>query len=232
MDSTEFIRLLDVRAQVMRMPFEIIQGGVDHKWTFAIGHGPSEIFSEEDPPIRIDDQSDEIAIDGTLGLYDSGTQEITIFLKGIRGASEILKASPDDLRLIVQLHEWAHALLHMGLEEGGRISVAQDDSQWAEHVARMNTWFNALDTNLHESLAQLLTQQGLCWLKDKATIPDAQAAIDRIAGVFKQLMRRAPSAYQIDKYGNIPKSRIIGSICLLKSGGLVGPDAWETVVRW
>ena len=232
MDSTEFMRLLDVRTQVMRMPFEILQGAVDHQWTFAMGHEPSEIFSEEDPPIRLTDQAEEISIDGMLGLYDANRQEITIFLKGINHAAEILRASPDDLKLIVRLHEWAHALLHIGLEKADRMSLLRDESKWVERAARMNTWFNSLDSNLHESLAQLLTREGLRWLKDKATIPDAQDAIDRIAGVFERLTRRAPSAYQIDKYGKIPKSRIVGSIRLLKSGGLVGTDAWETVLTW
>lgn len=45
-------------------------------------------------------------------------------------------------------------------------------------------------------------------------------------------MRRAPAAYRIGKYSKVPKSRIIGSIGLLKSGGLVGADAWRTVVTW
>lgn len=45
-------------------------------------------------------------------------------------------------------------------------------------------------------------------------------------------MRRAPSTYRIDKFNNIAKSRILGSIRLLKNGGLVGADAWETVVKW
>jgi hypothetical protein len=167
-----------------------------------------------------------------LGLYTSSTQEITIFRKGISQVAEILTVSPDDLKLIVRLHEWAHALLHLGLEETDRMSVLRDESQWPKREARMNIWFNALDTNLHERLAQLLTRESLRWLKDNATIPSAQAEIDRIAGVFEQVMRRSPSAYQIDKYGNAPKSRIIDSIRLLKSGGLVGTDAWETVVRW
>ena len=61
------MRLLDVSAQVMRTPFEIIQSGVDHQWTFAMGHAPSEISSEADPPIRPTDVADEIAIDGMLG---------------------------------------------------------------------------------------------------------------------------------------------------------------------
>jgi hypothetical protein len=214
------------------MPFEIIQGAVNHQWTFAMGHEPSEIFSADDPPIRLTDESEEIAIDGVLGLYNSCTQEITIFRKGISCAAEILKVSPDDLTQIVRLHEWAHALLHLGLEKADHISLLRDESQWAERLARLNTWFNALDANLHESLAQLLTLEGLRWLKDDATIPDAQVMIDRFAVVFKRLMRRAPSAYQIDKYNNAPKNRIIGSVRLLKSGGLVGADAWDTVLTW
>jgi len=223
---------LDAVSQVLQPPFQIIQSAVDHQWIFAIGHTPSEIVSDDDPPIRLTDQSDEIAIDGVLGLYNPGKQEITIFRKGVSRAAEILKVSPDDLQLIVRLHEWAHALLHLGLDKADHMSVLRDESSWAERVDRLNAWFNALDTNLHESLAQLLTREGLQCLKDKATVPDAQVMIDRIADVFRQLMRRAPSAYRIEKYDRVLKNRVIGSIRLLKSGGLVGTDAWETVVKW
>ena len=86
------------------------------------------------------------------------------------------------------LHEWAHALLHLGLEEAECRSVMQNDSQCAEDVTRLDSWFNALDPYLHETLAQLLAREGLRWLKDNATIPDAQASIDRIQDVFKRLM--------------------------------------------
>lgn len=232
MDPTEFAMRLDVFLEVRQPPYQILQAAVDYQWKFADGHWPSEKNSEEDPPIRLTDQSDVIAIDGVLGLYNPNTQEITVFRKGVSRVADILKASTDDLRQIVLLHEWAHALLHLGLEETDRVSVLRDDSQWAERVARMNTWYNALNNSLHESLAQLLTREGLRWLRDKATIPDAQDTIDRISSVFERLTRRSPSAYQIDKYDKVPKSRIIGSVRLLKSGGLVGADAWDTVVRW
>lgn len=166
-----------------------------------------------------------------LGFYNWRTQVITIFSKGILRVAEILAVSPDDLKRVVQLHEWAHALLHIGLEREDCVLVL-DESQWAKRIGPMNTWFSTLDPNLHESLAQLLTQQGLRWLKREARIPKAQKAIDRITSVFEQLMLRSPAPYRIDKYGNVSKSRIIGSIRLLKSGGLVGADAWETTVTW
>jgi hypothetical protein len=47
-----------------------------------------------------------------------------------------------------------------------------------------------------------------------------------------RLMRRAPSEYRIEKFENVDKKRILASIRLLKSGGLVGADAWETVLTW
>ena len=232
MDPTEFVMSLDVFAEVRRQPFHIIQAAVDNQWMFADGHMPSETFSEADPPISLADVTDGIVIDGLLGQYNPSTQEITIFRKGIDHVAEILKVSPEGLTQVVRIHEWAHALLHLGLEKDDRMSVLRDESQWAERLTRLSIWFNGLEANLHESLAQLLTREGLRWLREKATILEAQAKIDRIQVVFEQLMRRAPSAYQIDKYDGAPKGRIIGSVRLLKSGGLVGADAWDTVVRW
>lgn len=226
------IKRLDAMLEVLRSPYRVVQDAVDTRWEFAIGHFPSYELSDEDPPVRLTVHPEEIAIDGLLGLYDSRAQEITIFSKGIRRVAKILGVSTDDLTLVVQYHEWAHALLHLGLDREDCALVVRDESQWAERIGRMNTWFSTLDPNLHETLAQLLARQGLCWLKEEARIPDAQKSIDRITRVFEQLMRRAPAAYRIDKYSNVSKSRIIGSIRLLKSGGLVGADAWETTVTW
>jgi hypothetical protein len=50
--------------------------------------------------------------------------------------------------------------------------------------------------------------------------------------VFNRLMRRAPSAYQIGRFDNLTKDRLLSSIRLLRNGGIVGAEAWETVVRW
>jgi hypothetical protein len=181
MDRAEAIRLFDIYAQVRRPPFHIIEGAIDNHWTFANGHEPSEEYSEEDPPLRLSEHPDEIAIDGLLGLYNPSTQGITIFRRGISRVAEILGASTDDLTQIVQIHEWAHALLHIGIEREDCVSVARDESQWAERIGWMNTWFNGLDPTLHERLAQVLTKQGLFWLKNQATIPDAKDSIDRRA---------------------------------------------------
>jgi hypothetical protein len=171
-------------------------------------------------------------IDGTLGLYDPSKKEITVFQKGVKRAARFLRARPEDLLQIVRLHEWAHALLHLGLEEAEYKSVLQNDSLWVDQLARLDSWFNGLEPNLHEILAQLLTRESLRLLRDKATTPEAQASLNRIQELFHQLMRYAPIRYRIDIFDSTTKSRIFDSIRLLRNGGLVGADAWETVVRW
>jgi hypothetical protein len=230
--KAEFLRLSDICVQVRRPPWHIVEEAVDNHWTFPVIHRPSEEESNKQPLLGLSKHPDEIAIDGLLGLYTPSTHGITIFRRGISRVAEILKASKDDLTQIVQLHEWAHALLHIGLEREDCVSVARDQSQWAERIGWMDKWFNGLDPVLHERLAQVLTHRGLLCLKNQASIPEARASVDRLIGVFERLMRRSPSAYRIDKFVDIPKNRIISSICLLKSGGLIGADAWETVVTW
>jgi hypothetical protein len=106
MDKAELVRLLDVASEVRRMPHAVIQDAVNYKLAFGNRGFPSEVLSKKDPPISLTDRPEQIVIDGALGLYDPSTKKITVFLKGIRRAAEILKASPDDLRQIVLLHEW------------------------------------------------------------------------------------------------------------------------------
>jgi hypothetical protein len=218
--------VLDVLDEIYRPPFQAIQQAVDHRWVFP-NPCPLETESHEEPPIRLVEQADVIEIDGVLGLYNPDAQEITFFLKGIDRVAKILNASPKDLTFVVRLHEWAHALLHVGLQKTER-----DEPLRPEHIARGTAWFRGLDANLSERLPQLLTHHALCWLKDQATLPEARTRLDRIDRAFQELTRRAPDRYQIDKYSGVPKNRIIDSIGLLKSGGLIGADAWATVVTW
>lgn len=119
--------VLEVMAQIMQAPFQIIQREVDHRWTFAIAHCPSETESDDEPPIRLAERGDVIAIDGILGLYNPDAQKITIFRKGINRVSKILDARPADLQFVVRLHEWAHTVLHVGLLH--RVHVVRDTAQ-------------------------------------------------------------------------------------------------------
>lgn len=230
MDDTE--RVLEAMTQVLVPPFQVVQQEVNHEWAFAVRHCPSEIESQEDPPIRLGDRIDVIPIDRVLGLYDPATQQITIFRKGILLVADILKVPERDLTLVVRLHEWAHALLHIGLLEADRLRVTLDDSLWPACLIEATAVFEGLDSDLHERLAQLLTFHGLRSMQATATATEAKTAIERIAETFKKLTQRAPREYQIDHYTQVPKRRIVQSIKLLKSRSLIGFSAWDTVVKW
>jgi hypothetical protein len=226
------LKLVEAMAQVWQPPFQVIQRAVDQEWIFPVTHHPSEIESDDEPPVLLGERSEVIAIDGLLGLYSPDTLQITIFRKGISRVAELLNARVADLTFIVRIHEWAHALLHVGFPEAERLQLTKQESLWPKHLAAATGWFRTLDAPLHERLAQLLTHHGVCSLRAAATFPQAQGALERIARTFGDLTRRAPSDYHIDKYTTVPKGRILSSVRLLKSGGLVGASAWETVVTW
>ena len=130
----------------------------------------------------------------------------------------------------MRIHEWSHALLHVGLAERERLRITRDESLWPGCLREATAWFRALDVELHEHLAQLLTHHGLTSLQADAKLPRAHAALARIASTFERLTRRAPAEYQINKYIGVPKHRLVRSIGLLKSRTLIGAAAWEAVV--
>ncbi len=223
---------MDVLSQVLIPPFQIVQQVVNYEWAFPTSHCPSEIKSNEEPPIRLGKRVDAIEIDGVLGLYTPATQQIIIFRKGIVRVADILEVREHDLTFVVQLHEWAHALVHVGLSEDERLRLLGDESLWPNCLNDATTLFEELDPELHERLAQILTFHGLESMQAAATLPEALTALERIAETFNKLTRRSPRKYQIDDYVKVPKDRIVQSIRLLKSRSLIGFPAWDTVVRW
>ena len=225
-------RILEVSYQIQKAPFQIVQEVANNEWLFAVNHVPTQIESDEEPPIRLSDHLDIIPIDGVLGQYNPDKQQITIFRKGMQRVTEALNMRKDDLTFVVLLHEWAHALVHIGLLEDDRLRVTRDDSLWPRCLEEATTTYEGLEPELHERLAQLLTFHGLQSIQAAATAPEAKAVIERIAGTFKELTQRAPREYWIDDYVQVPKHRIIQSIRLLKNSSLVGIAAWDIVVRW
>jgi hypothetical protein len=223
---------MDALAEVMKPPFQVVQAVVDHKWTFAVGHCPSELESDEEPPVRLDDRAELIPIDGLLGLYTPERQEIKIFSQGIERTAKLLGLREPDITLVVRLHEWAHALLHVGLLEEDRLRVTRDETLWPGTLAAATAAFHSLEPGLHERLAQLIVHHAMRSLRLAATLPQAQTALDRTAEAFEQLMQHAPSDYRIQKYAHVDREKIVTSIGLLKSRGLVGLATWDTVITW
>jgi hypothetical protein len=232
MEPEEARMLVDALVEVAKPPFQVVQAAVDHRWTFALNHFPSELQSDEEPPFRLDERADLIPIDGLLGIYTPERQEIKIFNQGIEQVAKRLSLHQQDITLIVRLHEWAHALLHLGLPEEDRLRVTQNEALWPGTLAVATQAFQSLERGLHERLAQLIVYHVLRSLRSEASIPKAQIALERIAAAFEQLMRHAPCDYRIEKYTSVRREKILTSIALLRSGGLAGLSAWDTVVTW
>jgi hypothetical protein len=224
--------MVEALAQVLVPPFQVVQQVVGYQWAFAIQHFPSELMSDNDPPIRLGDRREGFPVDELLGRYEPGIQQITIFRKGIRDVAERLDVRERDLEFVVRLHEWAHALLHLGLPDAERLEVTEDESRWPIHLATATTWCQKTEPLLHERLAQLLTYHGLHGLLAEATAAEAKNALERMAYTFEELTRRSTAEYHIDHLIDVPKLRVVTSIGLLKNATLVGSEAWETVLKW
>ncbi|MBI3934998.1 MAG: hypothetical protein HY316_09930 [Acidobacteria bacterium] len=226
------MRVLEALTQVFVPPYQVTQNAVNQEWTFGMGHFPSEIDSEEEPPIRLGKNVEMIPIDGLLGQYSPATIQITVFRKGIQLVADITKLREHDLLYIVRLHEWAHALMHVGLERQERERLTLDESLWPTYLNLATAGYLRLDGALHERLAQLLVWYGLQGMGQAATVPEAKVALVRIGEAFKTLTHRCPLEYQIDDYLQIPRPRILQSVRLLKNMGINGFEAWDTVIRW
>jgi hypothetical protein len=220
-------------SQVLRPPFQVVQEQFDNAWLFAVNHCPVERTSDADPPLCLGEHADTIPIDELLGLYSPQRQEITIFRKGIEQVAGLLEVRPDDLRFVVRLHEWAHALFHVGLRDAERLEVARDESAWGGVVERESALWEATDHALRETIAQLITRNALTSLHASATESAARTALERITQAFETLTHRSPREYQIDDYSAVPWHRIVQAFAFLKERHLSGSMyVWKTVVTW
>jgi len=233
MNSKEAVTTMDAIADIRKPPSQLLELVLQGLFSFSMNHFPKEVSSEDDPPLKLREGSEIIPIDEYLGLYISDRQEIIIYLKGIQAASDILRVNPEHLKIIVRLHEWAHAIIHLGVSEDDRLDILKDDSYWPVFFGESTDLFKQIDPELHELLAQALTLYCLQNLKADAKTDDGKKALNRIESTFHVLATRQPPEYQIDDLLDKPKERIIKSIGLLRNRWLVGKaEPWRTIVSW
>jgi hypothetical protein len=191
------------------------------------------ISTEDDPPLELSEGAEIIPIDESLGLYSPDSQEIIIFQKGIQRASDILRVNPEHINIVVRLHEWAHAILHLGVAEDDRLKIVEDDSHWNIVLNASTKLFKEMEHGLHELLAQTLTLYCIQYLKQASRTDQGKDASGRIEYTFHHLASRQPPEYRIHDLLNVPRARILRSIGLLRNRFLVGKvEPWKTVVTW
>jgi len=224
--------MIEAVSQVLRPAYQLIPGVLGHQYNFAIGFGPSEHTTDEEPPRRLGPREEIIPIDEYLGLYEPADRKITLFSQGIHDTAERLNCNPMHLNQIVKLHEYAHALLHLGLTAEQRQQIVKNPQE-SDVFCACTALFQNIDNVLHENLAQLLTLHALQKSANDATIPQAQKTLAKIIDTFHALAQRQPNEYRIDDYLDVPLSRIEKGFGLIKRQWLIGNiEAWKTVLKW
>lgn len=152
--------------------------------------GLVESFSKEMPHTA---NEDLLPIDILFGAYSPVQHTITIFIDSIRKHASRIGATPAELTHIVRVHEYAHAIVHLGIPfasaEKEMLTFDGDLTAWHLVLNRRTCWFKSMKAELHELLAQALTYGVL------QTGPNPEKMI----GVFEELEKKQPAHYQLSK---------------------------------
>lgn len=159
---------------------------------------PTEIYSDDRPTFvpRSPQEEDWVPIDILLGCYQARNRTIRIFHRNIQHfASAEFHCNVSDLEAIVRLHEYAHALVHLGLfwkEEPASIRDYPPGkaTQWKAFLRARSRAFRSLSADTHEFLAQVL-----CW----AAIGVQEPLSERytLQELFLTVMGRQPPEYRL-----------------------------------
>lgn len=231
--------VLEALSQVCQPPFQLVSA--EAGLVFATSLAAGERSTDEDPP-DWGKRDEGWTIDGLLGLYSAEKREITIYSKGITHAATQLGTTPARLEYVVRLHEWGHAVFHLGVDQGksfelAKASLANDASVERLTAQKLTETYQSVDHHVHEQMAQALTKLALQDLVQKATIAEAKAACSRLSDTFEALMRRQPPAYRLDKLdhlGHEQLQRRVRDVIRLVRDAKLGADrqTWDTLMAW
>jgi hypothetical protein len=160
--------------------------------------GPCESFSQRMPvwiPPTTAPRQDHLPIDVLYGTYSPGERKITEYIKRIQSDARMFGAEPNELLEIVRVHEYAHAIVHLGIRTDDELKAlekeaADDATAWADFLGQRTAWFVAQSRELHEFLAQAITFSAL------ATMAGTPRG-DKLLKVYDALESRQPDEYQL-----------------------------------
>jgi hypothetical protein len=161
--------------------------------------GPTEIFSQRMPAYSPAHGEDDLApIDVLYGHYDPQHLLVVCYVNRIRADAGRYAAAVQDLLTIVRIHEYAHAVVHTGLdlrriEDQLSIFGVWDITDWNSFRASRDQAFVALDENSHELLAQAITWACLCH-------ETAQVRSKHLPEIFLAVEARQPPPHRLSPH--------------------------------
>jgi hypothetical protein len=159
-------------------------------------NSPLEVFSDAQPRFRPQSQEEEklIPIDELLGQYNYKKRSIEIFAKNIiHFAESELKCDVGSLEYIVRIHEYAHALLHLGVSWDDEPLLIRNYTEgqrtdWKPFLRARSRAFKSLRSESHEFIAQLIS-----WVALGVAEPLSERK--QLQELFVSLMKRQPAKY-------------------------------------
>lgn len=159
---------------------------------------PAEVYSDDRPAFAPEtaEQEEWIPIDILLGCYDPSRREIKIFTRNvIHFASTVFKRDAADVEFIVRLHEYAHAILHLGVfwkeeDEIMRQFRLGKETDWQVFLERRTAAFVNVPEEVNEWVTQLLV-----WITLEAVGEEERRK--ELQEVFLTVMERQPPCYKL-----------------------------------
>lgn len=178
---------------------------------------PTEVYSDERPIFVPQTREEETwrPIDILYGLYEPHSRTIKIFIKNIEhDAYYLFRCYSSDFEFIVRLHEYAHAMVHLGIswkEEGELIRKYPpgQETDWAPFLAERTKTYSKLPEEVHEWVAQYFV-----WTLLGMLGPEHQRTA--LQDVFVRIMDRQPPHYKLSDKVRVKKA----------------PRGWSTVLLW
>lgn len=230
-------RVLQAMSEIHRGAYQLARAATGLMLATALQAG--EQHSEEDPP-QWARRDEGWTIDGLLGQYDAKARMITIFDKGIAHVAAQMGTAAERLEYVVRLHEWGHAMFHLGVD--GETSAALAQASLAGRDAEIRTMdqaltaaYNAVDPYVHEQIAQAITRIALEDVQRGATMDESKAAAAGLIDTFERLMQRQPVQYRIDSHlaADQLARRLRDTIRLIRQKRLMGDrQTWDTIMAW
>lgn len=166
--------------------------------TFVIA-GPAESFSADVPIWHPSDPADAefLPIDALYGRYVPEHRSITIYVNRIGQDANRFGAEFEDLLTIVRIHEYFHALVHLGvaieteLADLSALMDRQDDGRRG-FIDMRTERFHMIDDESHEFMAQAMTRACLTRF--------AGSDSERMLAIFDRLEKLQPPHYHVPSH--------------------------------
>jgi hypothetical protein len=149
---------------------------------------PRVVLSDKAPAIPRSDR-DEVPIDDVLASYFPKRRLVEIYWRNISLLSARLGCPECQLTDIVTLHEFAHALVHLG---AAPCSPHAFPNQARKLLAQRTRWFSRLESSTNEFLAQVLA-----WLAIHGAARGSR--MGALQEPFLALMPKQPAEYRLTK---------------------------------